>query len=182
MSSQRAPTIQQMTGRVGPTVTVGSKVYRFGFNDQDAKARLEELIRSHVVREGLRMKRVLGGQDGEDHYTAVVDRLDAGYYGTLSPGWVKTLASETGTLLFVLSLLQEHHPQMTAEDARAVWVAEPEQCQAALRVIAPDFFRAVARQVAAEKGATPGPELDAAVEDLAAEIDRKLATPAPATA
>lgn len=176
-----APSVQQMTGRPGPTVVVGKKVYRLGFNTQDAKGRLEELVRSQKTREAVREKRRLGGQDGEDYFADFVALCDRNHYATLGPGWKAVLATPEGTVLFLLSLLQEYHPDMAAGEALELLRSEPEQCEQALRVIAPNFFRAIAVQVAMQRGAKPGPELDAAVADIVREVERGFSTPEPAT-
>lgn len=165
--------VTHMTASPGPTVVeAGGRVWRLGFNDQDAKARLEELIRGHVIRDALATKRAVGGPDGEAHYRDAASRVEGGEYLTFAPGWARLMGQPAGSLLFLLSLLQEHHPDATADDVRRLSVAEPEQCEAAVRAVAPDFFAAAALQMGLAPGAAAG---------LAAEMAAAIGGAAPAT-
>lgn len=178
MSKKRKPVppAQFIAGHPGPAVESAGKTWRLGFNTQNAKARLEELIRARVLRDALRLRREAGGDDGEQLWQDTRDSLAAGHYDTFGPGWLRVLRSGIGSTLFVLSLLQKHHPTATEADAAALVANEPDQVNAALAVVAPDFFSAVARQMAAERGAPPEQ-----AERVAAELSAAL-TSAAATA
>lgn len=143
----------QQVAATPPTVHHDGRVWRLGFNTQDAKGRLEELFRSHVVRDAIKTKRLLGGADGDEHYRLTDTLLKQGYYKTFAKGWVELLNSPEGALLYVLSLLQEHHPDTTADEVAALLAAEPEQVEAAVLAVSPDFFEAVAVQMKATPGA-----------------------------
>jgi len=156
-----APSVQQMAAYPPPAVAAGGKTYRLGFDDQNAKGRLEELIRGsvweRVYAEADRMPPAVG----ERHVARYDGLFDAGHYATFGPGWQRTLTTPDGVTLFLLSFLQAHHPDMTPADAAALFAAAPRECRRALGVIAPDFFRAAVRQ----RGAT------------AAEADALMAAP-----
>lgn len=172
---KRPVSVQQITGGPGPTVEAGGKTWRLGFNTQNAKARLEELVRSRVTRDALRLRREVGGEEGEQLWQDTRDSLAAGHYDTFGAGWLRVLKSSIGNALFVLSLLQKHHPEATEAEAVSLLASEPEQMEAALAVVASDFLTAVARQMATERGATPHE-----ADKLAAELLSK-ATPAKPT-
>lgn len=143
---RRAPAVRHMTLGPGPTIECGGKTWRLGFNTQDAKARLEELFRAHVMREAVKKKRALGGKEGQDAYDHDNDAVTDGEYDTFEKGWYRLLAKPAGSVMYLLSLLQEHHPDATAADARSLVVQEPEQTQAAVNAISPDFLCAAAVQ------------------------------------
>lgn len=166
---KRTPSTQFITMSPGPTIEAGEKTWRLGFNTQNAKGRLEELVRAQVVRDALKLKTELPGDDGETLWQDTRDSLAAGHYDTFEKGWFRVLKSEIGNRLFLLSLLQKHHPDATATDALSLLTNHREQVDAALAVISPDFLHAVARQTATQKGATPH---DA--EAVASELMRKM--------
>ncbi|TXH99553.1 MAG: hypothetical protein E6Q76_19585 [Rhizobium sp.] len=179
--ARRQPSAQFIAGHPGPTIEAGSKTWRLGFNTQNAKARLEELIRAHVTREGLKLKRDVGGEDGDEVWQEYRDSLASGHYDTFGPGWFKVLKSLVGNKLFLLSLLQKHHPDATESDALDLLANHRDATEAALNVISPDFLSAVAREVATSRGATPQ-NADAFAADLIAKASLELATRERATA
>ena len=63
--------------------------------------------------------------------------------------WAEVMAGPDGGTLFLLALLREHHPTLTAADARRVAAAEPERVGAALERVTPSFLAAVAREAGA---------------------------------
>ena len=166
--------VTHMAAAPGPTVQCGGRAWRFGFNDQDAKARLEELIRAHVLRDAIANKKALGGADGAEAYQHTDTLLKQGHYLTFAKGWNEVLGSPVGGVLYPLSLLQHHHPDATEADVVRLLVEEPEQTEAAVRAISPSFWAAVATQ----KGASAA---DAATF-AAAIAGGWAATPAPASA
>ena len=176
------PSVQQLTGSPGPTVEALGKKWRLGFNDQDAKGALEELVRAHHTRRAVREKRTIGGEEGELVWSDFCAIKAQGFYDTFRPGWIATLRSEDGPFLFLQSLLQKHHPDVTLADAQEMMVGEPEQVMAAVEVVAPDFFAAVAIQKghATEDAKAGAAEIARAV---VAEIEKfkQTTTPEPAT-
>lgn len=174
---RRVPGVAAMVG-TPPTIHEASgKVWRVGFNTQDAKGRLEEAIRSHIIRNALKAKRLLGGDEGEEVYDAAIEKIDGGHYLTFALGWRKTLRSDSGAILYLYSLLQEHHPDVTEVDAERLLRTESEQTHAAIRAISPDFWVAMAIQ----KGESPAnaPALAAAI---VSELAKTATTPEPASA
>lgn len=151
------PGVTHIAAGPGPTVTCDGKTWRFGFNNQNAKARLEELIRAHVIQESK-------ANDAPEEYEETRDRIRGGYYKTFAKGWVSIFDSPDGNLLFILSLLGKHHPEATIDDAKHILVLERDQVAMALMEIAPDFFQALAAQWATEKGIDPKKAADAGKE------------------
>jgi hypothetical protein len=130
------PSVQEALGTAGCPAEIhhGPRVYKVGHPDQRAKARLEQLVAQHARREVLE----LGGTAAE-----WLDRVEQGAYRTRGPGWLHVVQSPAGAVLFLLSLMREHHPDMTADEVTAVASAEPEQVKAALGVVAGPFFELV---------------------------------------
>lgn len=166
-----APSVAQM--RAGPAPTVkesGGKLWRLGWNNQDAKAALEMLITSELTRSAIKKMKALG-PDGAEYFELFQNRVDSGTYKTFAPGWRHVMAGLDASWLFLLSLLAEHHPDATPDDAKRLLAEEPEQVNAGVGVIAPDFFAAVAVQmrdpktVTAESAAAAGREIAAAILD-----------------
>lgn len=142
---KEAPSMTALTGEPGPTIVEGGKTWRLGFATQKAKARLENLFREYAVRDATE-------NESPQEAQAVRDMARGGHYRTLEAGWVVMLQSPAGQVLYLLSFLQQHHPDATYADAMRIARKEPQQVQDAMTEISPDFFKAVAREVAAERG------------------------------
>lgn len=170
------PSVQQLTGGPGPIIEALGKRWRLGFNDQDAKAALEELIRAYHARRALRDKRNIGGEDGQAIWDEFSGLSARGFYATFGKGWVETLKSQDGVILFLQSLLVKHHQEISETEAREIFASEPEQVVAALEVVAPDFFAAVAVQ----KGYSTD-QAKAAAPELAAAMREQIARHKPGT-
>ena len=176
------PSVQQLASSPGPTIHALGKTWRLGFNDQNAKGALEELIRSHHTRIAVRDKRAIGGEEGELIWSEFCALKAKGFYDTLGDGWRATLKSQIGTVLFLQSLLLKHHPDMTAELALDIFAAEPEEATAALEVVAPDFFAAVAVQMGRSTDEAHAAGAEIAKQIRATFAAQKQTTPGPATA
>lgn len=170
---KHAHTVQHTVAYPGPSFEALGKKWRLSFNDQDAKGQLEELIRAHVVREEIKTKRALGGDEGDRYWREEVKPLlDSGYYAMFSPGWVSIMKSQAGVGMFLQSLLMKHHPEATLDTAIELFLGEPEQVIAAVEVIAPDFFAAVAVQMGHNRAEAlaAAPVLAQAVRDVFASL------------
>jgi hypothetical protein len=148
-----APSIASL--RAGPAPTIkeyeadGRRVintWRLGWNTTDAKAHLEMVIVSELTRLAIKRMKQLGGQEGAEYFDLFQSRVDTGSYHTFAPGWRHVMAGLDASWLFLLSLLLEHQPDATPEDAKRLLADEPEQVGVAVGGIAPDFFAAVAVQ------------------------------------
>lgn len=167
--TKRMPSVQQMLGYPPKSLVIDGENYRLGFNDQDAKGRLEEIIGSRVwdkvYSEADRMK------NGDRHIKRYEQQFAEGYYATMGEGWRQEVLCPSGVFVFFLSLMQEHQPGMTLEEATGLFQRDPVRCAHAIAAVAPDFFKAVLRQMGAteemiEKSA---PDLKKMVETLTQE-------------
>jgi hypothetical protein len=173
---QRPRSVQHLTGSPGPTIDAFGKMWRLGFADQNAKGQLEELIRSAVVRRENATAQSMGA-DGDAYWDKRVQpKLDEGYYTTFRPGWLSVMKTEAGVMMFLQSLLMKHHPDVTTAFAKELFTEEHRQVIAAIEVIAPDFFVAVAIQmgVSPEAARERGPAIAAAVREQFAELTATL--------
>ncbi len=156
--------IQQMLSYPPHSLIVSGEKYLVGFNTQDAKGRLEELVaasvwdRVYATAEKMR--------HGEQHIKRVEKLFASGNYATGGEGWREEVLCPNGAILFFLSLLQEHHPDLTAEDATKIFTADPLRCRRVITEVAPDFFQAILRQLGAteEQIQALAPELALSLE------------------
>lgn len=176
---QTPASVQQMLAYPPVPLTVDGEKYLLGFNDQDAKGRFEAIIGGkvwdRVYEEAERMKPLTA----ERHIKRHEDLFSSGFYATGGEGWQREGFSATGVYLFFLSLLQEHQPEMESQDAARLFNADPRRCKHAIAAVAPDFFRAILRQI----GAT-----EESIQELAPQMAEGMAlltqddeTPEPAT-
>ncbi len=171
MSKDRPATVQQMIGYPPKILRVDGATYKLGFNDQDAKGCLEEIISGkvwdRVYAEAERMKPLTA----EKHIARHEKLFAQGYYATGGEGWGNEIHCPEGAILFFLSLLQEHQPETTPEEAARLFNAEPVKCKQAIAGVAPDFFTAIFRQVGRKMGANP----DAVEEIITKEVPKLVA-------
>jgi|ERR1700722_17849582 len=144
--TEPAPSMTRLVAGPGPTIERAGKTWRLGYNTQNAKARFEMLVKSHVRSRSR-------AEDSPEEYQETRDRIYAGHYDTFTKGWMTILNSPEGGILYFLSLLQHHHPDATRDDALMLALTEPDQVADALEEISPDFFKAVAIDWATEKKA-----------------------------
>ncbi len=133
------PSLQQVLGVPSDIHALG-RVWKFGPPSQDAKAILEELFAADAVREAGRLKRALSPVEYHAHLREVMARIDAGEYATGGPGWLAKLQNPHCHALFLLSLFRVNHPDMTAEQVKAVAAEAADELEAALVRQVPGFF------------------------------------------
>lgn len=179
-----APPVAAVRAGPAPTITetASRRVWRLGWNTQDAKAALETAIVSQLTLEAIKKMKAMGPVAGAEYFELFQNRVDAGAYSTFAPGWRYAIGGTDGSWLFLLSLLLEHQPGATPEDAKRLLAAEAEQVRVAVGYVAPDFFGAVAVQMK-DKGVT-AEQADAAGRHLAAALVEKVygsSAPTPTT-
>ena len=173
----KVPGVQQVIGGPGPIIESQGETWQLGFNSQNAKARLEELFRAHVLREARKDRDTLGGEEGESAYQEARTAVHGGYYRTFADGWRLLLRSPVGQNLFLLSLILEHQPNATLDDAIGLIASDRDQVDDALLEISPDFFCMVAAQLAGEQKGDPEAAARAMREGMAAILPRTEKTP-----
>ncbi len=140
------------------TLVIDGEKYIVGFNDQNAKGRLEEIIASRVwdrvYSEATRMK------NAEMHLKRYEKLFAEGYFATMGEGWRNEILCHSGVFDFLFSLLLEHQPEMTLDMVVDLFKKDANRCAHAIVAIAPDFFKAVLRQMGVTEEeiekATPG--------------------------
>lgn len=178
-----APSIAAVRAGPAPTIKEHStgRVWRLGWNTQDAKAALEMVIVSQLTLKAIEtMKAMRAG--GLEYFEMFQNRVDSGAYHTFAPGWRYVMAGLDASWVFLLSLLLEHQPNAIPEDAQRLLADEPEQVQVGVGVVAPDFFTAVAIQVkaknvSADQAAEGGRAIATAIMEKVMGV--KSSTPAP---
>lgn len=138
------PSVQQLLGSAGEPAAIvhAGKTYRLGHPDQRAKARLEQLV-ARQARENL-----LAAGVPEVEW---VRQATAGEFRTLRAGWSAVLSGENAAVLTLLAQLQEHHPDLTADDVRDLIAAEPGQVNVAVMETTPDFLRVLLANLPADQ-------------------------------
>lgn len=172
--ARKVPSVQQMIGYPPHRLVVDGETYLVGFNDQDAKGRLEELINAQewdrVYSEADRMK------NGERHIKRHEQLISQGYYSTMGEGWRQVVLSPAGVFVFFLSLLQEHQPDLTLEDVKTLFEKDGVRCAHAIAAVAPDFFKAVLRQMG-----VPEEEIEKVTPDITKALSSLMTMQEPAT-
>jgi hypothetical protein len=136
------PGIGTMLGAAGacPEIDLKGNRWKIGHPTQRAKAVLEELAVAKAVAEIRRLKGILPPDAYAETFAELTSRIAAGDYRTWGGGWQRVVLAPGNSHLFLLSLLREHHPQASEDDARALALGEPEQVGAALARVVPGFF------------------------------------------
>jgi hypothetical protein len=124
-----------------PEISFGGKTWKIGHPTGRAKAALEELAVGRAVWHVRELKGVLPHDDYQATFRELTASISAGDYKTWGDGWQRMLFSGVNNgVLFVLALLRECHPEATEADARNLAANEPEQVNAALARVIPDFL------------------------------------------
>ena len=173
--------LQQQAAYPPPTIRVGNRVWKFGFNTLDAQCRLEELVRAYAEVEAMKRKKSIGGLLGEESFQIYEQRRDMGAYKTLNVGWTAIVAGVDGPRLFVMSLLQEYQPDVTEADVRELLERHYREVVGAVGQVAPDFFFAIISQMGVVEGVSQEQIREKAnlIADSLAERFRKALPPEP---
>lgn len=115
------------------------KVFKLGPANQKAKAVLEELLAANAVRNVLSLKEALGS-DFQSVFAETTKNISTGQYKTGARGWLDSLITEAGVILFSLSLFRVNHPSMTVDECREIVDAHGDEFTAAMSRVAPGFF------------------------------------------
>lgn len=161
-----------------PEIPHNGTVWKVGRPDQDAKARLEKLVKK-VAIDGVRaLREVLEPGAYREMFDSVAQNLKQ--YDTWRAGWQAVALDPANAHLFLWSLLQAHHPNVTEAQVLALGRDVPEEVGFALVQVVPDFFRVLLSEalvgVPAAKRAEVEPIFEAALATL-----RDRLTPTPAT-
>ncbi len=175
MAETVTPGVTQMlaTTDACPEIVVSGKPWKVGHPTQAAKARLEKLAARVALDEVRRLKDVLDPAAYSETFSEATRSLPE--YRTWRPGWQRVVFDPANVHLFLLSLVQEHHPNATETDIIALSRAAPEEVTAALAQVIPDFFRLLLA------GLEMTPDQRAAVEAELAKFRARL-VPTPPTA
>ena len=178
MSEEKVPaSVQQMLGADGepPRIKFRGNTFKVGFPTQQAKARLEELV-GDVALSRIEAKE---GKVKPSTYAKmlekVTDDVAANAYATWTKAWHQIVWADNGAL-FLLSLLQEHHPDTTIAQARALVMGCGNQVKVAMAKVLPLFLEVLLRSL---EDKTPEQEAQFRTE-FANFVDAMgLSTPAP---
>lgn len=176
MSDGEAPGIGVLLGSAGPCpeFTALGKKWTVAHPTQDAKARLEKLAAKVALDEVRRMKDVLDPQAYQEAFTEVTRSLKD--FRTWKSGWQKIVFDPEYAHLFFWSLLQEKHPDATEAEVLALCQKAPEEVQAALAQVLPDFFQLLLNGIA-DRLTPDGKRLaQAAMETIRASLAPTAAT------
>lgn len=176
MADGGTPGVGVMLGH-GAEFRALNRAWTISAPDQDAKGRLEKLAARAALEEIRRLKGVLGAAAYNESFKAVVDALPS--YRTWGAGWQAVVFAPANAHLFLWSLLQAAHPDVSEADVIAVAADAPEEVAAALAQVLPDFFRTLLAPVLPNLS----PADAARVEEALATLRARLApTPTSSTA
>jgi hypothetical protein len=173
-----SPGVGVMLGAAGPCpeFTHAGKRWTVGHPTQAAKARLENLAGKVALDEVRRMKDVLDPAAYQETFAEVTRSLKD--YRTWKPGWQRVVFDPEYAHLFFMSLLQEKHPGVTEGEVLELCAGAPEEVQAALAQVLPDFFQMLLDGIADRLT----PEARAEVAGAVAKVRAALAPRVPPTA
>lgn len=117
-----------------PEIVFRGKKYAVGRPDQKAKARLEKLAAAVAINEVRALKDVLPADAYQEAFGAVTKNLKS--YRTWQPGWQAVVFEPANGYLFLASLM----PDVPEETVKGICHDSPEEVNAALAQVIPDFF------------------------------------------
>mgnify|MGYP001605268688 FL=1 len=169
-----SPGIQQQLGSDSalPEIPYKGTLYKLGRPDQDAKGRLEKLVKRVAIDEVRALKDALPPAAYAELFAERTKNLKQ--YDTWREGWKATVFEPANAHLFLWSLLQAHHPTITAADVLALATEAPEEVSYALAQVMPAFFRMLLEGIALT------PDQQQALEEKLSEFRERL-TPTPKT-
>jgi hypothetical protein len=135
--------ITDVLGDAGPPVTVtdpAGKVWTVGFPTQRAKARYEQLVLDREKKIVLAQKAILPPDDYERRVDKLAEQVNERAFVTGKPLWLKHATTPVGWLVWVQSLLAEHHPDVTFEQTRELLGTTADDVRLALGLVVPSFF------------------------------------------
>lgn len=140
-----APPAAAMTDVLGEavrplSVTHDGVVWKFGFPTQAAKARYEQLVFEREKETVLRQKSFLSKEDFQERCDKLSQQIEQRQFATGQPLWMKYSISLEGYILWIQSLLAEHHPGVTFEQVVGVLEGKADEVRLVLGAIVPSFF------------------------------------------
>lgn len=173
LGAMTPPSIGDVLGAAGacPEIELRGKRWKVGHPTQRAKDRLEKLVVS-LCWESIKAAQCgvpeLDERLVADFTKAVRNRE----YRTGGAGWAEAFGRPEGQVAFALSLLQEHHPEATADDAVALMSEKGDEFNVALAQVVPGFFGVIAADLK-----MPPEKREAWVREKAAAFLAALKTP-----
>lgn len=117
--------------------------------------RLEKLVAQHATEAVRELKDTLDPDAYAATWQDLMNDLKARKNKTGGSLYQAVLSSPEAGHLYLLALVREYHPDFTEADAIQMTADEPEQVQAAIILVSPDFFRlTLKRQGASEEAIT----------------------------
>lgn len=143
-STRRAydPAITDAIGDAGHPLSVesGGGRWTFGFPTQAAKDRLEKLVFGEEKRIVLAQESILPPAKFEARVDKLAVQSEERQFATGGVLWLKHAVGPGGMVLWVQSLLMEHHPQVTKAEVAKLLTENRHEVRLALSVIVPPFF------------------------------------------
>lgn len=157
-----------------PEVQWVGKVWKIGHPTQTAKALLERLVLQTLeanldaAQAALSPKRY-AVEDAK--FTAAIEGKT---WATFGAAWLAAMNGPMSFPLFLASLVQQHHPEVTPELAQRMWLQKNRECRAALVQVLPSFFPMLLESLPADEATRK-----AAGEEFAAGVMNLLRAEAP---
>lgn len=122
------------------TVESGGQVYRVGFPTQAAKGRYEQLVFEREKATVLRQKAFLPPEDYQARCDKLSEQIEGRQFATGQPMWLKYASSGAGWVMWVQSLIDQHHPGITFEQVVKLLEAKGDEVRLVLAAVVPSFF------------------------------------------
>lgn len=122
------------------TVTSGGTTWRVGLPTQAAKARYEQLVFEREKDLVMRQKAFLPVADFQARCDALARQLEDRQFATGQPLWLKYASSGEGWVMWLQSLLAEHHPEVTFRQVVDLLKDKGDEVRLVLAAVVPNFF------------------------------------------
>lgn len=124
-------------------IEVEGKTWKVGHPTRAARDLLEALALKRAW-ENVEATRTMLPAAFQELKTELVTLIGSSDYKTGGRGWKASVSGPDGNALFLVSLLKEHHPEVTLQDARRLISHRPDDVEVALAAVVPGFFELVA--------------------------------------
>ncbi len=137
-----APDLNSVLGQSGacPEIELNGKAWKIGHPTQKAKTTLNVLVVQRAANEITSLEGLLPPATTARMFDALTKSIGAKHYQTWHPGWLDTMGSQDGDILFLQSLIRVNHPEATEQDAFDLYANRLGQVKIAMALVMPPFL------------------------------------------
>lgn len=158
MSDQSPGSVGDALGDAGPCPVVkwNGREFKVGWPTPRTLARVELQIARTAQDELKELETVLEPADFAAQKAAVIQALAVRHHRAGGPLWNATFSTGAGLHLMLWGCVAEHHPDFTPSDASRMVADVRTECEFALLLVAPEFFRIAGAAAGSSRQAVEG--------------------------